>query len=131
MEAGRDRWGRRFPRQRRCFRLRSITDCCRFMNASFRSNKKSATMIHRLFFLFVALTAGIHAVRAEIILEEAPQDAKPTIRKIDVPKPKDAPTGEKPAIGVDLLRFANNDTLHGSLLAYDKTSGVRWQSAES
>jgi hypothetical protein len=70
-------------------------------------------------------------LRAEIILELAPRE--PTAKRIDVPKPKDTPgaTGEKAAPVTDLLHFANNDTLHGWFLAYEKAQGVRWQSLES
>lgn len=90
-------------------------------------------MKHLLFFSCLLAALGVNVARAAIVLDDANGDLASADKHIEVPKPKDplAAPGEKAAAKTDLLRFSNNDTLHGSFLGFDKASGIRWQSLES
>ena len=72
--------------------------------------------------LLLCVFAFAAAVRAGIVIDDAPQD--------DAPKPAVSPntaaTG-KPEPVADTLLFANKDVLHGTFLGCDK-AGLRWQS---
>ena len=51
-------------------------------------------------------------------------------QQIEVPNPKDGEKSPAAEQG-DVLQFLNRDSLHGSLLAIDPQTGVRWRSPEA
>ena len=75
--------------------------------------------------LCLLLLLVVPVVWAELPVEDAPAEIKPK-PGIAVP----SPTGGKPSAPVakdgDMLRFRNNDTLHGTVLGVTAT-GVRWR----
>src|SRR5438105_4432040 len=72
------------------------------------------------------------AAQAEIVLSVTPEEnAPPSKGTITVPKPKDDASVKAAQKLGDALQFINNDVLHGSLLAIDAQTGVRWQNPEA
>src|SRR5579885_2386612 len=98
------------------------------MNAE-RSLKKLRSL-----FLLALVSAFTANARSEIVLSVTPDENAPQQKKsgITVPKPKDeAAAKPAPKDTSDILKFLNNDVLHGTLLSIDEKTGVRWKNPEA
>jgi hypothetical protein len=99
------------------------------MNAE-PSWKKSRRLLKMHALSAVCAMACALSAKSEIVLSVTPDENVQKQQKsgINVPNPMDD-TGVKPASAKDpgdILKFINNDQLHGSLIGIDEKRGVRW-----